>query len=143
MDGAPSSGRVTVARRPVRLLLICLGGALGTGARYLTQTLALRWLGADFPYGTLIVNLLGSLVIGIVQPVGLVGFPASDTARLALTAGVLGGFTTYSAFSYETVALMAGGHWGRSLLNVSLTTLGCLLACALGFAIGRALMATR
>ena len=126
----------------MRLLLVCLGGALGTGARYLTQTLALRWLGPDFPYGTLIVNLVGSLLIGIIQQVGLVGSPASDTARLALTAGVLGGFTTYSAFSYETVALMAGGHWGRSLLNVALTTLGCLLACALGFGVGRALVAT-
>lgn len=125
----------------MRLLLICLGGALGSGARYLVQTLAFRSLGPDFPYGTMVVNVTGSLLIGVVQQVGLAGVGLSDTARLVLTAGVLGGFTTYSAFSYETVALLASGAWGRALLNVSLTTASCLLACALGIALGRAIVA--
>jgi CrcB protein len=125
------------------LLLVCLGGAVGSGARYLVQTAAIRSLGADFPHGTLAVNLVGSLLIGIVQHLGLGALAISDTTRIVLATGVLGGFTTYSAFSYETVALMAEGAWGRSILYVSLTTLGCLLACALGVALGRALVAPR
>jgi CrcB protein len=121
----------------VQLLLICLGGAVGTGARYAVQTLAVRWLGIDFPYGTLIVNVVGSLLIGLVQQVGLTSPVLSDTARLALSAGLLGGFTTYSAFSYETLGLLTGGAWGRAALNVVVTSAACLFAAGLGVALGR------
>ena len=122
----------------MRLLLVCLGGAVGTGLRYAAAILGARWLGAEFPYATLVVNLAGSFAIGLVQQVALAG-TMSETLRLVLVTGVLGGFTTYSAFSYETVHLMQTGAWGRASLNVLLTTAGCLALCAAGLAAGRAL----
>lgn len=122
----------------MRLLLVCLGGAVGTGLRYGAAILSARWLGVDFPYSTLFVNLAGSFAIGLVQQVAFAGM-MPETLRLVLVTGVLGGFTTYSAFSYETVSLMQAGAWGRAGLNVLLTTAGCLALCAAGLAAGRAL----
>jgi CrcB protein len=122
----------------MRLLLVCLGGAAGSGLRYGAAVLGARWLGAEFPYGTLFVNLVGSFAIGLVQQVALTG-AMSETLRLTLVTGVIGGFTTYSAFSYETVHLMQTGAWGRAALNVLVTTAGCLALCAAGLAAGRAL----
>ena len=89
-----------------RLLLISLGGAIGTALRYLTSIVAARWFGTEFPYGTLIVNLVGAFVIGLVQQVGTQTLVIPDNTRLFLTTGMMGGLTTYSAFSYETVHLM-------------------------------------
>jgi CrcB protein len=122
----------------MRLLVVCLGGAVGTGLRYGAAILSARWLGVDFPYSTLFVNLAGSFAIGFVQQVAFAGM-MPETLRLVLVSGVLGGFTTYSAFSYETVSLMQAGAWGRAGLNVLLTTAGCLALCATGLAAGRAL----
>jgi CrcB protein len=119
------------------LLLVCAGGAVGSGARYLVAVGAARWLGADFPYGTLAVNLVGSFLIGLVQMLAA-GRALSEETRLLLSTGVLGGLTTYSAFSYETVRLAEAGAW-RAGLNVLVTTAGCLVLCAAGMALGRAL----
>jgi CrcB protein len=127
----------------VRFLLICLGGALGTGLRYLISGLAARWLGPDFPYGTLIVNLLGSFVIGFVQQVGTTTLLVPEGIRLFLTIGVMGGLTTYSAFSYESIRLMEYGAWPQAWLNVLVTTVLCLGLCFLGIGLGRALIAPR
>ncbi|HET9315661.1 MAG TPA: CrcB family protein, partial [Vicinamibacteria bacterium] len=85
-----------------RFLLVCLGGAVGTGARYLVSMAALRLLGAGFPYGTLTVNVLGSFLLGAIMHVGVTTTLLSPTARLVLATGVMGGFTTYSSFNYET-----------------------------------------
>ena len=122
----------------VRFLLICLGGALGTGVRYLTALAAVRWLGAEFPVGTLIVNLVGAFAIGLVQALGAATL-IPEPYRLALAVGVMGGLTTYSAYSYETVVLMEVGAWHRVWLNILLTNAGSLALCALGIATGRAL----
>jgi fluoride exporter len=127
----------------VRLLLICLGGAVGTAARYAVGGAAARWLGAEFPYGTLIVNVSGSFLIGVVQQVGLTSLAIPDTARLVLTVGVLGGFTTYSSFSYETIRLLESGAWLLAALNVLLTTALCLGVCVAGIELGRALVSAR
>src|SRR5262249_59317865 len=89
-----------------RLLLIALGGAIGTALRYLTALAAARWLGTEFPYGTLIVNLVGSFLIGLVQQLAMDAL-ISETTRLFVTAGMMGGLTTYSAFSDRTVQLIA------------------------------------
>ena len=121
----------------MRILLICLGGAVGTAARYGVGGLAARWWGAEFPYGTLIVNVTGSFLIGFIQQVGLNTLAFSDTLRLVLTIGVMGGYTTYSSFSYETLRLVEEGSWISALLNVVLTTGLCLAVCALGLALGR------
>jgi CrcB protein len=126
-----------------RLLLICLGGALGTGVRYVVSGLAARWFGADFPYGTLIVNLVGSFAIGLIQQVGIATLAIPDPTRLFLTVGVMGGLTTYSTFSYETVRLMETGAWQQAWINILVTTVVCLSLCFLGIAVGRALVGSR
>ena len=123
-----------------RLILICLGGAVGTGARYVLGGLVVRWLGADFPYGTLLINVLGSFLIGLIQQVGLSTLLIPDTLRLVLTIGVMGGFTTYSSFSYETLKLAETGSWVGASLYVGLTTALCLVCCALGLSLGRVLV---
>jgi CrcB protein len=121
-----------------RLLLICLGGALGTGLRYGVGLLAVRWFGFDFPWGTLAVNLAGAFLIGVVQQLATEALAVPPAARLFLVTGILGGFTTYSAFTYETVALARHGAWGLAATNVGVTTVGCLLVCVLGMATARA-----
>ncbi len=126
-----------------RLILICLGGALGTGLRYLASGLAARWLGADFPYGTLIVNVVGSFLIGLIQEIGTASLLIQDTTRLFLTVGIMGGLTTYSSFSYETIRLAQMGAWGQAWVNVLVTTALCLSVCFLGIAAGRLVVGVR
>jgi CrcB protein len=119
------------------LLWICAGGAAGSGARYLVSIGMLRWLGDRFPHGTLVVNLLGSFLLAALMHVGLKSELMSPTLRLALTTGVLGGFTTFSTFSYETLRLAQSGAQGLALLNVAITVLACLAAAYLGFEAAR------
>jgi CrcB protein len=127
----------------MRFVLICLGGAAGTGARYLLGGLVARWAGPDFPYGTLLINVLGSFLIGIVQQVGLSSLLIPETLRLVLAIGVLGGFTTYSSFSYETIRLLESGSWAAAIAYVALTTALCLACCAAGLSLGRVLVEGR
>jgi CrcB protein len=125
-------------RRVRDLALVCLGGALGSGARYLVALGAARWPGPEFPWGTLAVNLAGAFLIGVVQQ--LAGARVlSEEHRLLLSTGVLGGFTTYSAFSYETVRLAQVGDWRGACLNVAVTTVACLALSVAGIATARSL----
>ena len=141
---APSTGTLhfATARANMRaFLLICAAGALGTGARYAIQSWALRALGAAFPYGTLLVNVTGSFAISVLMQLAL-GTPlVSPTMRLALATGFLGGFTTYSAFNYETLSFIERGDWPRAVLYAGVTLLACVAAGALGLALGRGLAA--
>jgi len=121
-----------------RFLWVCLGGAAGSGARYLMSGWLLRWLGTGFPYGTLGVNLIGSFLLGLLMQVGLGSDVMTPTTRLALTTGVMGGFTTYSTFSYETLRLLQEGAWLYATLNILATFAGCLAASVLGYLLGRA-----
>lgn len=123
-----------------RLLLVCLGGAFGSGARYLLSGWLAERLGHGFPYGTLAVNVAGSFLLAALMEVGLASASLSPTARIALGTGVLGGFTTYSTFSYESFVYLREGAPALAALNVSLTLFGCLLACWLGFAAARAVL---
>jgi CrcB protein len=125
-----------------RLLLVCLGGALGSGLRYLVGTAALSWLGMGFPYGTLAVNLGGSFLIGVIQQLAISSLVLSEPTRVFLAVGVMGGLTTYSSFSYETLVLAQRGAFAAAALNVAVTTAGCLALCVLGMAVGRALAGT-
>ena len=115
-----------------RLLLVCLGGAIGTGARYLVATTAPRLFGTSFPFGTLAVNLLGSFCLGAIMQVGLTTTLLSPTMRIVLSTGVMGGFTTYSTFNYETLELLREGALGLAGLNVAVTLVLCLLGGVLG-----------
>jgi fluoride exporter len=122
-----------------RLLLISLGGAVGTAARYLLSISLLRTLGPAFPYGTMAVNVIGSFLLGVIMQAGGDTSPLSPTTRLVLGTGVMGGFTTYSAFNYETLQYVQRGAWATAGLYVATTLLVCLAAGALGVAVARAL----
>ena len=110
---------------------------MGTGARYLLGGLAIRWLGGEFPYGTLLVNVIGSFCIGLVQELALGAAVVPENVRVVLAVGLLGGFTTYSAFAYESLRLAAVGSWGAAALYVGLTTALCFAACLLGIGAAR------
>ncbi|MCC6336525.1 MAG: fluoride efflux transporter CrcB [Myxococcales bacterium] len=115
-----------------RFLLVCLGGAVGTGARYLVGLWAGGRFGQSFPVGTLLVNLVGCLFIGLVMQLSLSVSSFPQTLRFALTAGVLGGFTTYSAYAWETTQLAAEGARWPALVNFTATTVGGFLMVVLG-----------
>ena len=115
-----------------RFLWICLGGALGTGARYLIGVWAGQRLGTAFPWGTFIVNLTGCFLIAVVIQTALNLASFSPTLRLALTTGFLGGLTTYASFAYETTRLAQDGAFGAAFLNFGLTTVACFGAVLLG-----------
>jgi|SRR5579884_2205320 len=120
-----------------RVLWICLAGALGTGARYGIGLWAGRTLGADFPYGTLIVNLVGCFLIAAVTHVALTTTLVSPTLRLTLTTGFMGGLTTYSSFNLETTRLLQERAWLAGLVNFGITVVGCFVAGLLGLATAR------
>ncbi len=120
-----------------RFLLVCLGGAVGTGARFLVSGWALALLGPEFPYGTLAVNVIGSLLLGTIMHLGLTTELISPTLRLMLSTGVMGGFTTYSTFNYETLGYLQEGAWARAALNVAVTLVSCLAAGVLGVVLAR------
>jgi CrcB protein len=120
-----------------RFLLVCLGGAIGTGARYLVALWAPRVFGTSFPYATLIVNALGSFLLGAIMHVGLTTPLLSPTARLVLATGVMGGFTTYSTFNYETTEYLRAGAFALAGWNVAATLVSCFVAGALGLAAAR------
>lgn len=122
-----------------RFLLICIGGALGTGARYLIAGWALHIFGTSLPYGTWTVNVLGSFLIGIIAHLGLTTELFSPTARIVLTTGVLGGFTTYSGFNYETIQYFQNSEIVKGVLNILLMVFSCLIAGVLGLVLARRL----
>jgi CrcB protein len=123
-----------------RFLLVCLGGAAGTGARYLLGGWVLRLMGPAFPFGTILINAVGSFLIAAIMHLGLEATVISADARVVLTTGVLGGFTTYSTFNYETLRLAQQGAWAFAALNLAVTVVACLLAGVLGLMVGRALI---
>jgi CrcB protein len=123
-----------------RYLLVAVGGAFGSVARYWVGGWAPRLLGQAFPYGTLVVNLLGSFLISLVMGVALNTSVVSPNARIFLTTGILGGFTTYSSFNYETLALLEQRLWLTGGLNLAVTVGGCLLFGLLGLALARLLI---
>ena len=115
------------------VLLEALGGALGSVARYGVGFAAARWLGLAFPWGTLIVNVAGGLAMGVLA--ARVG-PAEESTRLLLGVGLLGGFTTFSAFSLETARLLEH-DFGAAALYVLGSLVLSVGACWLGLMLGR------
>jgi CrcB protein len=120
-----------------RLFWISVAGALGTGVRYLVAVSAAQRFGSVFPYGTLIVNLVGCFMIAVLMQAGMtLGWPA--TVRAALTIGFVGGLTTYSSFNYDTLRLVEEGSPEIALANVTVTLFGCAAAGWLGLLTTRA-----
>ena len=122
-------------------LAIMLGGGAGAGLRHGVNLLAARWLGhGGFPYGTLAINVAGSLLIGMLVVLFEQRLAAMPMLwRSALVTGVLGGFTTFSAFSLETLLLVERGNWSGALLYVAASVLLSLAACAGGLWLARSL----
>lgn len=120
-----------------QLLLVVLGGGVGSGARYLLSAWMLERFGPGFPWGTFAVNVVGSFLLGVVMQLGHAGASLSLEARLFLSTGLMGGFTTYSTFNYETLRLLQAGSLPLALGNVGLTLSSCLAAGALGVALVR------
>lgn len=122
-----------------RLFWICLAGGVGTGTRYLVALWAAQRLGSVFPYGTVIVNLVGCFIIAVVMHAALtLGWSA--TLRSTLTIGFLGGFTTYSSFNYDTMRLFEEGASSTAFLNVAVTLAGGILAGWIGLVAARELL---
>ncbi len=122
-----------------RFLIVCAGGAIGSGARFLLSTAMARAFGPQFPVGTLLVNVTGSFLIALVTELSLRTGAISPDLRLFLTTGVMGGYTTYSSFNYETLRLAEDGSLGLAALNLGITVAGCLVAGVLGLLSARAL----
>ena len=121
------------------LLLVMIGGAVGAGLRYEAGRLALRQLGSGFPWGTLGVNLAGGLLIGLLAGFMLSEGVADRPAWLLLAVGVLGGFTTFSAFGLDVLLMAQRGDVGLAGLYIAASVAGAVTLTALGWWLGRAL----
>ena len=122
---------------------VFLFGGLGSVARFGVVAVAGIRLGPGFPWGTLAVNLLGSALLSALLYAASASDALSPTVRITLATGLLGGFTTYSAFSHETFALLQRGETGLAFSYVAATLLGCLLACLAGQSTAAALLGSR
>lgn len=120
-----------------QIIFLAIAGALGALGRYGLAGLAQRVTNTGFPVGTLAVNILGSLLIGFIMQVGLNTDIIPRAFRVAATVGFLGAFTTFSAFSYETVGYIEDGAWLAAVLNISANVGFCVAATLVGVYIGR------
>ena len=125
------------------LFYVALGSAIGGVARYLLGGLAQRLFDTTFPIGTLLINISGSLLLGAFVRYATATPTFSPDLRAFLTIGLCGGYTTFSTFSYETVALLDDGEWTRAGLYVGASVLLALLGTLLGFMLARQVIALR
>ena len=116
---------------------IAVGGGLGSVARFIVTREMERCLGNFLPYGTLVVNVMGSLALGWLATVFLARPEINIALRLGIAVGFLGAFTTFSAFSFESVQLMLNDEVWRAVLNVTVNTVVCLGMCYLGMQLAR------
>ncbi len=122
-----------------QILMIAGGGALGAVLRYWLSSGVYAWLGRGFPYGTLAVNLLGSLLMGFLYVLLIERLAAGPEWRAALLVGLLGAFTTFSTFSLETLNLLEQAQVLKAVLNALISVLACVFAAWLGVAGARQL----
>ena len=120
------------------ILTLAIAGAAGTLGRWALNNAAIRLLGERFPYGTLLVNVLGCLIAGFAMQMIAAGDVFPSGWRLPLTVGFLGAFTTFSAFGYQTVRLMQTGEWAAAMANVGANLVLGFGAVWLGFIAAKA-----
>jgi len=122
-----------------RYLLVFMGGGLGAVSRYLLSGWVQQVSGQNFPWGTMAVNIFGSFLIGVLMSLSARSLWISPQTRLLMVTGFLGGFTTFSTFSYETLSLAQDGELVQMGLNVMCTVAACLGGTWAGTAMGRIL----
>ncbi|WP_431471026.1 fluoride efflux transporter CrcB [Sphingosinithalassobacter sp. LHW66-3] len=120
------------------LLLVMLGGAIGAGARHLVGRATLAWFGPGYPVGTLTVNVLGGFAMGLLAG-SLARAGGSEQLRLLVGVGVLGGFTTFSAFSLDVMMMLERGDWTSAGFYALVSVTGAVAALAAGLGLVRAL----
>lgn len=116
----------------IKALAVGCGGFIGAMSRYLLALLVDKRHNSAFPYSTLIINVIGAFLIGFLSQLMISKYPENKTLNLFLTTGILGGFTTFSTFSLETVNLYQSGNTGYAVLNVVSSMLFCLVGVLLG-----------
>jgi CrcB protein len=119
------------------VFLVAIGGGLGAVSRYLASNWMASRFGADFPFGTLLVNIIGCFIIGLFMAMTIDRLNISPYWRLFITVGFLGGLTTFSSFSYETLHLLQEADVMRAFYNVGLNLFGGFFATWLGFGFAR------
>ncbi|OYY91756.1 MAG: camphor resistance protein CrcB [Sphingomonas sp. 28-66-16] len=123
----------------ISLFLVMLGGAIGSAARLLAGRLMTHWLGSGYPWGTLTVNLVGGLLMGLLIGTLARASMPGENLRLFAAIGVLGGFTTFSSFSLDVVAMIERGALTPALVYVLASTIGSIVALFAGLSVVRAL----
>jgi CrcB protein len=119
------------------MLWVALGGALGSAARYGVNLATIRFIGPAFPWGTLAVNVIGSFLMGLFMALWAQKFPDNDNARLFLMTGLLGGFTTFSAFSLDVLNLMQRGDNGLAIVYAAASVVLSIATVFAGFFVWR------
>jgi CrcB protein len=125
------------------LLYVALGSAIGGVSRYLLGGLVQRMLDTTFPAGTLLVNVTGSFLLGAIIRYALETPSLTPEVRAFLTIGFCGGYTTFSTFSYETMALLEDGEWARAGVYITASVILSLIATFTGFALARQVIVWR
>lgn len=119
---------------------VAIGGAIGSVARFWLTEASLKWWGVEFPWGTAIANITGSFLIGLIAALPVMG--ARDLlgpmGRQFMMVGIMGGYTTFSSFSLQTLTMLQHGHFAKAALNVGGSVVLCLIAVAAGYALGAA-----
>ncbi len=121
----------------INLSLVFVGGGIGAVARYWMQGIMYRFMSGVLPYGTIAVNVLGCFMIGLLMTGMEERFMVNPSLRIFITIGILGGFTTFSSFSFETIALFQDGEIFFGMLNVLASVVICLSATYVGVFIGK------
>jgi CrcB protein len=122
-------------------LWVAVGGAIGSVARFWLTELSARWWGGDFPWGTVIANVTGSFLIGLIAALPVMGSRdlLGPMGRQFLMVGIMGGYTTFSSFSLQTLTMVQHGHLVKAALNVGGSVVLCLIAVTVGYAVGAAI----
>jgi fluoride exporter len=125
--------------KAVRIVLLIVFGAAGTLARYGLDGWIQYRVGSTFPAGTLTINVLGCLCLGMIGRFSLNHITVSPDLRIGLTTGLMGGFTTFSTFGWDTVRMLEEGQWAKASIYLGASVLGGLIAMMLGMRVGDAL----
>ena len=124
---------------------VAIGGAIGSVARFWLTEASARWWGPDFPWGTVIANVTGSFLIGLIAALPVLG-PRDllgPMGRQFLMVGIMGGYTTFSSFSLQTLTMVQNGHFGKAAANVAGSVALCLIAVSAGYALAASISGPR